>query len=134
MTKQKQVFRIYKTQKTEIPHLPFTQYFVEASLAPITALSLLGYDATSLAHLYLGSFSHSSLQILSSFVQLDGEHCCRAIFRSLQRCLIGFRSGLWLGHLRTFRDLSRSHVCIVLAVCLGLLPCWKVNLHPSLRS
>ena len=42
----------------------FTQYFVEAHLAVITALSLFGYDATSLAHLYLGSFSHSSLQIL----------------------------------------------------------------------
>ena len=40
----------------------------------ITASSLLGYDATSLAHLYLGSFSHSSLQILSSSVRLDGEH------------------------------------------------------------
>ena len=43
---------------------PFTQYFVEAPLAPITASNLLGYDITSLAHLYLGSFSHSSLQIL----------------------------------------------------------------------
>uniref|UniRef100_A0A8C8MHB0 Ectonucleoside triphosphate diphosphohydrolase 4 n=1 Tax=Oncorhynchus tshawytscha TaxID=74940 RepID=A0A8C8MHB0_ONCTS len=51
----------------------FTQYFVEAPLAVITALSLLGYDATSLAHLYLGSFSNSSLQILSSSVRLDGE-------------------------------------------------------------
>jgi hypothetical protein len=30
--------------------------------------------------------------------------------------------------------LSQSHSCIVLAVCLGLLSCWKVNLHPSLRS
>ena len=43
---------------------PFTQYFVEAPLATITGLRLLGYDATSLAHLDLGSFSHSSLQIL----------------------------------------------------------------------
>ena len=40
-------------------------YFVEAPLAVITAFILLGYDATSLARLYLGSFSHSSLQILS---------------------------------------------------------------------
>ena len=36
---------------------------VEAPLAAITALSL-GYEATSLAHLYLDSFSHSSLQTL----------------------------------------------------------------------
>uniref|UniRef100_A0A4W5NNI0 Neuronal tyrosine-phosphorylated phosphoinositide-3-kinase adaptor 2 n=1 Tax=Hucho hucho TaxID=62062 RepID=A0A4W5NNI0_9TELE len=54
-------------------------------------LSPLGYDATSLAHLYLGSF-------LSP------------------------------------RDLSRSHSCVVLAICLGSLSCWNVNLHPSLRS
>ena len=32
----------------------------------------MGYDATSLAHLYLESFSHSSLQILSSSVRLMG--------------------------------------------------------------
>ena len=105
-------------------------YFVEAPLAAFTALQLLGYDATSLAHLYLGSFSHS-LQILSSSVRLNGERCCTAIFRSPQRCYIGFKSGLWLGHLRTFRDLSRSHSCAVLAVCLGPLSCWKVNLHPA---
>uniref|UniRef100_A0A4W5P7S1 Actin binding LIM protein 1b n=1 Tax=Hucho hucho TaxID=62062 RepID=A0A4W5P7S1_9TELE len=43
------------------------------------------------------SFSHSSLQILSTSVRLDGVRCCTAIFRSLQRCLIGFKSGLWLG-------------------------------------
>ena len=55
---------------------PFTQYFVEAPLAAITALSLLGYDATSLTHLYLGSFSHSPLLILSSPVRLDEEHRC----------------------------------------------------------
>ena len=41
-------------------------YFVEEPLAAITASNILGYDTTSLAHLYLGSFSHSSLQILSS--------------------------------------------------------------------
>ena len=45
----------------------------------ITALTLLGYDATSLAHLYLGSFSHSSLQIPSSSVSLDGESHCKDI-------------------------------------------------------
>ena len=78
---------------------PFTQYFVEAPLAAMTASSLLGYDAASLAHLYLESFSHSSLQILSSSVRLDGERCCKAISRSLQRCSIG----LWLGHSRTLR-------------------------------
>ena len=79
----------------------------------------MGYDGTSLAQLYLGSFSHSSLQILSTSVSLDAERRCTAIFRSLQRCSIGFKSGLWLGHSRTFKDLSRSHSCVVLAVYLG---------------
>ena len=142
MTKQNQVFRhfckcvVNKKQKYHIyvSIQPFTQYFVEAPLAAITALSLLGYDATSLAHLYLVSFYHSSLHILSSSVRLDGECCCTAIFRYLQRCSIGFKSGHWLGHSRTFRDLSRSHSCVVLAVCLGSLSCWKMNLDPSLRS
>jgi hypothetical protein len=62
---------------------------------------------------------------------LDGVRRCTAIFWSLQRSSIGFKSGLWLAHSRTFRDLSRSHSCVVLAVCLGLLSCWKVNLQPS---
>uniref|UniRef100_A0A674A7P5 Transcription factor BTF3 n=1 Tax=Salmo trutta TaxID=8032 RepID=A0A674A7P5_SALTR len=31
-------------------------------------------------------------------------------------------------------DLSKSHSCVVLAVCFGSLSCWKVNLRPSLRS
>ena len=53
---------------------PFTQYFVEVPLAAITASSLLGCDATSLAHLYLGSFSYSSLQILSSSASKNKEN------------------------------------------------------------
>uniref|UniRef100_A0A8C7Q253 Fibronectin type-III domain-containing protein n=1 Tax=Oncorhynchus mykiss TaxID=8022 RepID=A0A8C7Q253_ONCMY len=59
---------------------------------------------------------------------------CTDIFKSLQICLIGFKSRLWLGHSKTFRDLSKSHFCVVLAVCLVSLSCWKVNHHPSLRS
>ena len=132
MTKQKQVFRnvctFYKKKYTEISHL---HKYSDPSLS--TLLKHLwqrlqpcvsGYDATGLAHLYKGSFFHYSLQILSSSVRLDGERRCTAIFRS----------GLWLGHSRTFRDLSQSHSCIFLAVCLGSLSCWKVNLLPSLRS
>ncbi len=55
-------------------------------------------------------------------------------FRSLQRCSIGFKSGLWLGHSRTVMELLWSHSFVILAVCLGSLSCWKVNLRPSLRS
>jgi hypothetical protein len=129
MTKQKQL----KYHTFTWVFRPFTQYFVEAPLAEMTALHLLGYDASSLAHLYLGSFSYSSLQILSSFVRLDGECHCTAIFRSLQRCSMGFKSGLWLGHSGHW-DLSQSHSCVVLAVCLGSMSCWKVNLPGSQRS
>ena len=116
MTKWKQVFRNYSKlkKKKEILHSHsysysyFTQYFVEASLAVIIASSLLGYDATSLARLYLGNFCHSILQILSSSIWLDGERWCTAIFKSLQRCSIGFKSRLWLGHSRTFTYLPHS--------------------------
>ena len=66
--------------------------------------------------------------------QADGEGHCTTIIRSLQRYSIGFNSGLWLGHSRTFRDLSPNYSCVVLAVCLGSFCCRKVNLHPSLRS
>ena len=50
-------------------------------MAAITASSLLGYNVTNLAYLYLGSFSHSSPQILSNSVRLDGGRRCTAIFQ-----------------------------------------------------
>ena len=39
---------------------------------------------------------------------------------------------IWLSHSRTFTELTQSHSCTVLAVCLGLLSCWKVNLQSRL--
>ncbi len=39
-----------------------------------------------------------------------------------------------LGHSRTVTELLWSHSFVILAVCLGSLSCWKVNLRPSLRS
>ncbi len=62
-------------------------------------------------------------------VRLDGKRWWTAIFRSLQRCWIGFKSGLWLGHSRTVTELLWSHSFVILAVCLGSLSCWKVNLQ-----
>ena len=55
----------------------------------------------------MGIFCHSSLQILSRSVKLDEDRQWTAIFRSLQRCSIGFKSG----HSRTL--LSLIHSCIV---------------------
>ena len=135
MTKQKTFFltflQMYIKTHGNVPFTevfgPFTQYFVEAALAAITASSLLGCDATSLAHLYLGMFSCSSLHILSSSVRLAAQ-----LFSGLS---IDVRSGSspgpsWAtqGHSETCPEAS-----VVLAVCLELLSCWKVNLCPSLR-
>lgn len=49
-----------KTSHTQV----FAQYFLNASLTAVTALGLSEYDASSLAHLSLGSLIHSSLQLL----------------------------------------------------------------------
>ncbi len=121
-------------KRKKVKYYISTQYLVEAPLAAVTASGLFGYDATSFAHLDLGIFRHSSLQIPSSSVRLDGDHRWTAIFRSLQRFSIGLKSGLWLGHSRTFTELSLSHSSVALVVCLGTLSCWEVNLQPSLRS
>ena len=142
MTKQNQLFRNFskciKNKRLKyhiyISIRPFFQYFVEAPLAAITASSLLGYDATSLAHLYLGSFSHFSLQILSSSVRLDGERHCTVIFRSLQLMFDWVQVRALAGHSSIFRDLSQSLSCVVLAMSFGSFSCWKVNPRPSLRS
>lgn len=53
-----------------------SQYCVDAHLSAVTASSLHEYDATSLAHLSLGSFAHSSLQNLLSSINLDGNWWC----------------------------------------------------------
>lgn len=47
---------------------------------------------------------------------------CTAVLITLQR----WEFGLWLGRV--------VHSCVVLAVCLQLLSCLKINLRPSLRS
>lgn len=77
-------------------------------------------DATSLAHLSVGSFAHSSVQHLSSSLRWNEKHWC-----SLQRCSLGIQCGFWLG-----RSLQ--------AVCLKSSSCWEMNRPPhpppSLRS
>ena len=85
-------------------------------------------------HIWIWGFSAivrcRSSQVLSGRPPSVDSHF---IFRSLQRCVIGFRSGLRLGHSRTSTESSLSHSCVVFAVCLGSLSCWKVNLRPRLR-
>ena len=69
----------------------------------------------------------------SSF-KLDGFCWCTAIFKSYRRFSIGLRSGLWLGHSNTCKCFPLNHSSVAIAVCLGSLSCWKVNLCPSPKS
>ncbi len=84
-------------------------------------MSLFGKDATSFSHLDLGILCHSSLQILSSSVRLDGKRWWTAIFRSLQRCSIGFKSGLWPfknSHGVVVKPLLRYFSCVLRVIVL----------------
>jgi hypothetical protein len=69
------------------------QYFVEAPLAVITTSSILGYDATSLAHLILGILLCRSSQTLSVWMGSVAE---QLFFRSPEMLDLLFKSGLWL--------------------------------------
>ena len=121
---------MYIYKKKKLSHLNKYSDPLLSTLAAITASRLLGYDATSLAPVF-GEFL--------PFFSADTLKLCQvgwgvSLHRYFQVSPEMFKTGLWLGHSRKFRDLSRSHFCIGLAVCLGSLSCWKVNFHPSLRS
>ncbi len=82
-------------------------------------MSLFGKDATSFSHLDLGILCHSSLQILSSSVRLDGKRWWTAIFRSLQRCSIGFKSGPFKNsHGVVVKPLLRYFSCVLRVIVL----------------
>jgi hypothetical protein len=90
MTKKKQVLKLVckcSLKKKRKYHIYISiQNFVEAPLAAITALSLLGYDATSLVFRELISFSSADLPklcqvrwgaLLHSYFQVSPEMCDR---------------------------------------------------------
>lgn len=96
-------------------------------LVAITTSRLLGCDLTSYAHLEFGDFPAIFYTDPLKLHQVGWACRWIAIFRSLQRCSIGFKSGLWLGHSRTFVELSQSQSGIVFAllrviVLLGCVP------------
>lgn len=129
-----QLFSIYKKNYAYclLVFTAIAQCFV---IAFLSVISLFNYDAPSLTHLSLDSFTDSSLQHFSTAVRLDGERQFTAIFRSFKRRLIGFKTGLWLSRSRTFTDVSWSHCFIVLAMCaLGCCPYWKVKLRLRLKT
>ena len=55
------------------------------------------------------------------------------IFKSRQKCSIGFKSGLWQGHSRTFISLLFGHSSVALSLCFGSLSWCNVNILLSLR-
>ena len=65
---------------------------------------------------------------------LEGFRAWAAHLRSCHSISIGFRSGLWLDHSRTFILFLLSHSEVGLLVCFGSLSCWVSQLHLSFRS
>lgn len=62
-----------------------------------------------------------------------GCYLCPAMFKWIQRFSVGLRTQIQLNQSRSFSWFYLNQWSIALAVCLGLLSCWKVNLHPSLK-
>lgn len=90
----------------------------------IRAGSLLGMIQQSLSRRIWG---FSALLCFRSSPALSGGSGTD-IFRSLQRFLIGFKSSLWLGHSKTFTELTLNHswVACVLSVIV-LLRSWVLG-------
>ena len=53
-------------------------------------------------HVSTGILAHSSFALVSRSLRLEGFLAITRIFNSLQRFSKGFKSGLWLGHSKTF--------------------------------
>lgn len=100
----------------------------------MTTSSLFGNDPTSMAHFSFGIFCHSSCQNVSRTTRMDGECLCTYIFRSLQRCSIGFRSGL--SHFHFLKTIPLFYWQYALGHCpVGHVP-WElldVFLYPPFR-
>ena len=125
---------MYKSKFTGCKSIqPLRQYLVEAPFTAMTVPSLFGSVSTSFAQWAGEIFSHSSRENCSSSAKFDGDHRWTAICKSRHKCSIGFKSGLWLHHSRTFIFLLFSHSIVALALCFGSSSCWNVNLLPSFR-
>ena len=101
---------------------PSSQDLVDAPLATITALSLCGLVSIRLIHLDTAILLHF-LQSCSSSVRLHDDWAWRALFKSSHKFSIGLRSGLWLGHSRTFTLLSLNHFCVAFTFTHALCHC-----------
>lgn len=85
-------------------------------------------DATSLAHLSLGSFAHYSVLHLSSSLRWNEKHWC-----SLHRCSVGIQCGFWLGHSLAFihtvvlKPLLISRLCALKSPSCPPDPVWRLE-------
>ena len=70
-------------------------------------------------------------QALSSWMGSVGERQSSSLSTDSQW---DWSLGFGWGHSRTFTFLFWSHSSVALALCLGSLSCWNVNLQHSLRS
>lgn len=84
-------------------------------MCPVKGNHIVLSESTQMTHTDLGIFCHALYQILFCCVRLNRQ--------SLQRCLIGFKSG----HSRTLTESTLNYSWFVSSVCL-------MNLLPSLRS
>ena len=76
-------------------------------------------------------FLHTeSLQIL----QIPSSMLVVLLFSSLHSFSLGFRSGNWDGHGRSFILCSETHFCVGFDVCFGSLSWWKTHYWISSRS
>ena len=89
----------------------------------------------------LKSGTHRHHQMLGFFPgdALPGLYCCcllfllvfgRFSFSKWNACSIGFRSGDWLGHCRTFHFFALKMYWVAFAVCVGTLSICTVKLRP----
>jgi len=95
---------------------PFTQYLFEAPLGAITALSLLGFDVTSFAHMDLRIFSFAD---------------------PLKLCQVGWGPSVdsdFQVSPEMFDWVQVRAPLLHCLVCLGSLSYWMVNFWPSLKS
>ena len=142
MTKQIKVFRnvcaFIKIKKTEILH-NYSDTLLSTLLKHLWQwlqpwVFLLCPCKLGTHVQYMGSFSPFFSEDPLKLCQVGWGASLHSYFQVSPEMFDRVQVGLWLSHSRTFRDLSRRHSCIVLAVCLGLFSCWNVNLHTSLRS
>lgn len=81
---------------------------------------------------YTTGFGHFIPLFMADFLKLFQTGWRASVNCFLQvspQILMGVKSGLWLGHSVTFRDLPWTQCSVVVAVWLGSVSCWKVCVH-----